>query len=103
MHQDMINAGNHAVLGPEPETHVNITDLRHRGKRDHSPDILFSDGADGTEDHAAQSEYKKYINDMATVNDIQSDDPVKNLDQQENIAFDTRADSIAAEETVEYP
>ena len=87
MHKNVVDAGNHALFHPQTEAHVNITDLRHRGKRDHPPDILLADRAERTEQHTAQSKYKKYTDNMTAVNNVQTDDSVKNLDQQKNVAF----------------
>ena len=83
----MIDAGSHALRGAQAEAHIDIADLRHRRIGDHPPDITLPDSVNGTHDHAGDTERKQHMDHLASAEHVKTDDPIKNLHQQENIAL----------------
>ena len=83
----MVHACHDSLFRTQAEAHVDVSDLCHGGEGDHSPDLSLLDGADGTHDHTDHTEHKQYIDHLAVTYHREADDPVEDLDQQENIAL----------------
>ena len=87
MGQNMENTGDHTHFRTQTKAHIDIADLRYGRKGDHSADILFPDGTDGTENHAAQAKQEQNVQNMAAGDITETNNPVEDLDQQEDVAL----------------
>ncbi len=87
----MEEGGENTRLCVQSDAHVDIADLRHRRKCDHSPYVHLVDGADRPQDHAEDRENEQDIFYMVVHDDIQTDDTVEYLDQQKDVALGYQA------------
>ena len=83
----MINARNHAWSRSQTESHVDITNLRHRRISNHPVDIIFPDGINGAHNHSRDAEHKQHVDNLAFPDNVKADDPVKDFDQQKDISL----------------
>ena len=89
--ENVKNAGRHSRLSSHPDSHIDIPDLSHGGKRNHSPDIILLNRIQGTEDHSHQAEGEQCVDYSGIVIHVKAQHPVNNLDQQKYVAFGYKA------------
>ena len=81
----MVEAGDGARLRGQPQTHVDVSNLGHRGIGDHPPQVPFLDSAHGAHDHPGDAEHEQHVDHPALPDHLESHHPVENLDQQKDI------------------
>ena len=69
------------------DPHIDIANLRHRGKSDQPPHIVLVDRHHRPDNHTRHTEYKQEIGYLVVEDKIESKNPVKNLEKQENISL----------------
>ena len=87
MGQYMENGGRKTDRSADPYAHVDITDLRDGRISDHLADILLSYRKHGTDDYSSNTEDIKDVEYLRCPYDLDTDDPVIDLDQQEDISL----------------
>ena len=93
----------YAVTGHgQPQPHVDIADLGHRGIGDHPPQVPLSYSAYRPHDHPGDAEDEQHVDHPALPDHLESHHPVEYLNQQEDIplymglGLATEAGSIAS-------
>ena len=83
----MVQCADDTGLRADADAQVDIANLGGGGICQHSEDVIFLDGTDGTENHAAQAKKEQYILHSAAVEHVRTEAAENHLQQEEDVAL----------------
>ena len=91
MGENVEQCRNHTGLRRNADAQVHIPNLGGGGIGQHPENVVFLNGPDGTEDHAADAEYKQHILHSAAIENLRAKAGEDHLQQKENVALGHQA------------
>ena len=88
MNKDLHTGSEHAGPCPQADACVNVSYLRYGGISQHTLDVLFFQRIERPADHSADAEDKQHVGYTGGENLFRAEDPVKDFDQQDDVALD---------------
>ena len=96
MDQNLDKGGRHSYVVAYADSGENISDLCHGGVGKHTFDISLPQRIEGAEKHGSGTEQKKQARDVGGKSTFEAEYTVKQLDQQNHVAFYHQAGENAA-------